>query len=106
MEKIDIKSLTLPKLEKLVQEMGLPKYRAGQIFRWLHQKQVLSFAEMSDLSGELREKLAGKCYINPVSIKKKLVSALDGTVTYLPLRWDAVWDVNFVPQPWAGKSGI
>ncbi|RKJ57877.1 23S rRNA (adenine(2503)-C(2))-methyltransferase RlmN [bacterium 1XD42-1] len=83
MEKIDIKSLTLPKLEKLVQEMGLPKYRAGQIFRWLHQKQVLSFAEMSDLSGELREKLAGKCYINPVSIKKKLVSALDGTVKYL-----------------------
>lgn len=83
MERIDIKSCTLPRLNTLVTEMGLPRYRAGQIFRWLHQKQVSSFAEMSDLSAALREQLAEKFYINAVGIKKRLVSSLDGTVKYL-----------------------
>ena len=48
-EKVSIKSLLPQELEVLLAEMGEPKYRAKQIFKWLHQG-VTSFDEMSDIS--------------------------------------------------------
>lgn len=83
MEKKDIKSMTLQRLTEEVLEMGLPKFRAGQIYDWLHNKRVEGFQEMTNLSAPLREQLEQRYYINRLSIKKKLVSRLDGTVKYL-----------------------
>ena len=51
----DIKSLTIPELEAFMQQLGQPKFRAKQIFQWLHQKRVLSFDEMKNLPAPLRE---------------------------------------------------
>ncbi|MEG0272119.1 MAG: 23S rRNA (adenine(2503)-C(2))-methyltransferase RlmN [Hydrogenoanaerobacterium sp.] len=84
----DIKSYTLPQLEAFIKEMGEQSFRAKQIFTWLHQKQVKSFDEMTNLSSALREKLAKQCYINEIVIKKKLVSAIDGTQKFLFLLRD------------------
>ena len=42
--------------------MGLPKYRAQQVYRWLHRG-VTDFSQMSDLSRALREDLAQRYYI-------------------------------------------
>lgn len=81
--KKDIKSYTLNALKKEISEMGLQSFRAEQIFKWLHQRFVLSFSEMSDLSLDLREKLDNEFYINRLEIKKKLVSKIDGTTKYL-----------------------
>src|SRR6056297_2563325 len=39
-------------------EQGIRKYRAEQIFRWIYRRRASSFADMSDLPAELREKLA------------------------------------------------
>ena len=83
MEKRDIKSLTLPALTEELAEMGLPRFRAGQIYRWLHGRRVSTFAEMTDLSAALRGQLDEKYYINAIRIKKRLVSQIDGTVKYL-----------------------
>lgn len=83
MDKIDIKSCTFDRLSTVIAEMKLPRFRTGQIFRWLHQKQVSSFEQMSDLPAALRAELDEKFYINAVEIKKRLVSAQDGTVKYL-----------------------
>lgn len=63
--------------------MGLPRFRAGQIYSWLHKQQVTSFDEMTNLSVELRRQLDEKFYINAISVKKRLVSSIDGTVKYL-----------------------
>ena len=57
-EKICIKSLLPAQLEQLMADLGEPKYRAKQIFKWLHQG-VTSFDEMSDISKALRAKLEG-----------------------------------------------
>ena len=38
MEKVDIKSMTLSKLEEFCTGQGLAKFRAGQIFQWMHRK--------------------------------------------------------------------
>ena len=83
MAKIDIKSMNINELEDLLKELGEPKFRAKQIFDWLHAKQVDSFEEMTNLSKGLREKLAETASINSVEIVRKLVSQIDGTRKYL-----------------------
>lgn len=83
MEQTDILSLSLAELESCMKEMGQPKFRAKQIFSWLHQKQVTSFAEMTSLSLQLREKLQEKFCINRLNIARRLASSIDDTVKYL-----------------------
>ena len=83
MAKIDIKSMNKTELEDLLKELGEPKFRAKQIFDWLHAKQVDSFEEMTNLSKGLREKLSETASINGVEIVRKLVSQIDGTRKYL-----------------------
>ena len=79
MEKVDIKSMDITELQELLQELGEPKFRAKQLFDWLHAKQVDSFAEMTNLSKSLREKLGETAAINGVKIVRRLVSQIDGT---------------------------
>ncbi|WP_317366468.1 23S rRNA (adenine(2503)-C(2))-methyltransferase RlmN [uncultured Tyzzerella sp.] len=83
MDKIDIKTLTLDDLEKEILYMGEPKFRAKQIFSWLHQKNVCSFDEMSNISKDFREKLSNKFKITEIEILDKLVSSVDKTTKYL-----------------------
>ncbi|MDD2956220.1 MAG: 23S rRNA (adenine(2503)-C(2))-methyltransferase RlmN [Oscillospiraceae bacterium] len=83
MEKIDIKSLPLSGLEELFAAWGEPSFRAGQVYAWLHQKQALRFEEMSNLSKALREKLEQNCFITELTVRRKLVSQIDGTIKYL-----------------------
>ncbi len=81
--KKDIKSMTMEELQAEVQAMGLPSFRAGQIFSWLHEKKAESFSEMSNLSKELRERLAGEYQIIRLERKDVQISKLDGTRKYL-----------------------
>lgn len=83
MEKVDIKSMDITELQWLLRELGEPKFRAKQLFDWLHAKQVDSFAEMTNLSKSLREKLGETAAINGVKIVRRLVSQIDGTRKYL-----------------------
>ena len=78
----DIKSLYIEEIEGMLKEMGEPKFRAKQIFSWLHAKKVKTFDEMTNLSKPLREKLGEKFKISNVKILEKLVSS-DGTTKYL-----------------------
>ena len=50
MEKIDILSLSLEELEAELINIGEKKFRAKQIFQWLHVKQVREFDDMSNIS--------------------------------------------------------
>lgn len=83
MEQQDILSMTLPELQAAVQELGEPKFRAKQIFNWLHQKRVTDFSEMTTLSLPFRERLASGFCINRLKIAKRLASSVDDTVKYL-----------------------
>jgi len=53
----EIKCLTIDELKSALKDMGEKPFRAGQIFKWLHEG-VSSFDEMSNLSKELRARLA------------------------------------------------
>lgn len=76
-------SVELPALEEQLANLGEPKFRAGQIFRWLHVQQAASFSEMTNLSASLRQKLEERYTIGRLQTVRKLVSALDGTVKFL-----------------------
>lgn len=89
--KQDILSLNLTELTAAVTGMGLPKFRAGQIYRWLHQAGVTAFSEMTDLSLSLRERLDDSFVIFSCGIEKKQVSAYDSTVKYLFSLHDGEW---------------
>lgn len=81
--KHDIKSLTFDELKNEASRLGLPAYRAKQIFEWLHKFGVKSFDEMTNISKELRSALSEEFYISSCEIEQKLVSKIDGTVKYL-----------------------
>lgn len=80
---IDIKSLTFDELSSQIKDMSLPSFRAGQIYKWLHQNGVQSFDEMTNLSKELRARLQDQFFIPNCIIEDKYVSRLDDTVKYL-----------------------
>lgn len=83
MDKIDIKSLDFEELENSIKEMGLPKFRASQIYDWLHKKLVTSFDEMTNLSADLRGKLSEIYYITACEVARMQESREDGTRKYL-----------------------
>ena len=81
--KIDILALLPEELEEQIKLCGEKKFRAKQIFSWLHVKQVKSFEEMTDLSAQLRAKLNDLFCIKSLFAVKKLESCTDNTVKYL-----------------------
>ncbi len=81
--KIDILALLPDELEAKITELGEKKFRAKQIFNWLHVKQVRSFAEMTDISAQLRTALDNSFCIKSLFEVKRLESCTDNTVKYL-----------------------
>ena len=51
-EKVDVKSLNLKELEEFLLSLGEKKFRAKQIYEWMHIHHVTSFDEMTNLSNE------------------------------------------------------
>lgn len=78
----NIKSMLPDEIAADFEAMGLPKYRAKQVFKWLGRG-VGSFEEMSDLPKELRAKLSEEYSIYKPKVIGKQVSKLDGTIKYL-----------------------
>jgi 23S rRNA (adenine2503-C2)-methyltransferase len=58
--KKEIMGLGLPELQEEMGKLGIKKFRAEQIFRWLYEKAAVSFDEMSNLSKDLRQELADR----------------------------------------------
>ncbi len=82
-QKIDILSLELPELEEILVKMGEKKFRAKQIFEWLHIKRVTDFDSMTNLSSSLRTKLEECFCLKSLFVVKNLESSTDNTVKYL-----------------------
>ena len=77
-----LKSMTLPELEGLFKELGQPKFRAKQVYTWLH-KGVRSYEEMTNIPKQLRDTLAEQYPLLPPAVVRKQESQKDGTIKYL-----------------------
>lgn len=69
-------------LAAFCERLGEKRFRATQLFRWIHQKGAGDFAQMSDLAKSLRDKLAGAARIEPLKVITQHESA-DGTIKWL-----------------------
>ena len=75
--------MSLQELTEAMAELNQPKFRAKQIFSWLHKFCAVSFDEMTNISKDLREKLDDNFVIFTAAIEKKLISEYDNTQKYL-----------------------
>lgn len=75
-------SMSLAELTSQLEQLGEKGFRAKQIFRWLHQRHVGSFEEMTDLGKALREKLQKVQPLEPVQVELRQ-TADDGTGKFL-----------------------
>ncbi len=74
--------LDLDALAGFCEGLGEKRFRATQLFRWIHQRGASEFPQMSDLAKSLREKLSGVAYVNALPVVSTQRSA-DGTIKWL-----------------------
>ena len=82
-EKTDIKSFNKEELRSVIGELGEKKFRADQMYDWMHVKLARSFDEMTNISKDFREKCKEKFFytaVEPVTVQE---SKLDGTKKFL-----------------------
>ncbi len=73
----DLESLT-----GFCERLGEKRFRAVQLFRWIHQKGEADFDAMSDLAKSLREKLKGAAQVKALPVLSQQISS-DGTIKWL-----------------------
>jgi 23S rRNA (adenine2503-C2)-methyltransferase len=79
---VDIAELDLEELEAWLTAMSIPRFHAGQIFRWIYRRGIANFDSMTDLGRELRESLARACVVSTPSVAK-VERSNDGTTKFL-----------------------
>jgi 23S rRNA (adenine2503-C2)-methyltransferase len=84
------------------EQLGEKRFRATQLFRWIHQKGATDFEQMSDLAKSLRDKLADRAHVGALPIISEQASG-DGTIKWLfdVGNGDAVETV-FIPEEGRG----
>jgi len=78
----DIKSLTLAELQQEMVDLGKAKFRGLQVYKWIWQKGVTSFQDMSNVSKTTRTALEERYYISELSLASRKDSS-DGTIKFV-----------------------
>jgi 23S rRNA (adenine2503-C2)-methyltransferase len=79
---VNLLDFDLDGLTAWCESLGEKRFRAVQLFRWIHQKGAADFDTMSDLAKSLRAKLAGTAEIKALPVISEHVSG-DGTIKWL-----------------------
>ena len=80
----NILDFDLDGLAVFCEQLGQKRFRATQLFRWIHQKGASDFEQMTDLAKSLREKLAVTAHVQGLKVVSRHESA-DGTILLEPL---------------------
>ena len=85
-------------LAAFCEKLGEKRFRATQLFRWIHQKGASNFGQMTDLAQALRDKLPVAAHIGRPSVVSRHDSA-DGTVKWLfDVGGGDVIETVFIPE--------
>ena len=82
-ETYDILSMNFEEVSEIIASLNAPKYRAKQVFEWLHHRGATSFNEMDNLPKDLRTKLVQHCYIASCKLADTKTSKDDNTCKFL-----------------------
>ena len=99
----NIRTMSRQELEDVISELGQPKFRAKQLYEWLHTHLACSYDEMSNLPKSLRDVLSEKHPLNAPNIIDKQTSR-DGTRKYI-LELEDGNTVETVGMPSFSESG-
>ena len=96
--KTNLLGLGEQKLVDFFENLGERKFRAAQIMKWVHVRGVTDFAQMTDLSKSLRERLASIAEVRPPEVVSRSDSE-DGTIKWL-IRTDggSCIEAVFIPE--------
>ncbi len=79
---VNLLDYDLEGLAVFCERLGEKRFRAVQLFRWIHQKGAANFDDMSDLAKTLREKLKVSAHIKALNVISQHISS-DGTIKWL-----------------------
>ena len=82
MTTVNLLDFDLDGLSAFCEQLGEKRFRAVQLFRWIHQKGASNFQDMTDLARSLREKLPSVCHVADLPVLSRQDSA-DGTIKWL-----------------------
>lgn len=88
MEKVQLNNLTYDELENFFESISEAKYRAQQLYTFIHKNGGKDLKEITTFSKKLRDKLNDIAEINRISILKRFDSKIDNTKKYLFLLND------------------
>ena len=80
---VNIKEFNFKELEDWVKSVGLPKFRAKQLAKWIYNKKVSSYDEMTDISKDLRKFLKENTKLNNLELASYEKSNIDGSIKLL-----------------------
>ncbi len=105
-DKINLLGMSQDMLEQFFAERDEKPFRARQILQWVHQRGVIDFEEMTDLSRKLRERLQADAEIVLPTVQSRHDSA-DGTVKWLfATDCGQAVETVFIPEPGRGTLCI
>ena len=79
---VNLLNFDLPGLVQFCDQMGEKKFRAVQLYRWIHQRGVSDFEQMTDLAKSLRSKLQSRAVVQALPVITEQASS-DGTIKWL-----------------------
>ena len=85
-------------LAEFCEQIGQKRFRATQLFRWIHQKGAANFDEMTDLAKSLRARLADSAHVQGLQVVSRHEST-DGTIKWLfEVGAGDVIETVFIPE--------
>lgn len=79
----DIKSLSLEELKQEMEQLGEKKFRAAQLYEWMHKKLARSYEEMGNIPKQLKLLCEQEYAYTSLKLLQMQESALDGTRKFL-----------------------
>ena len=84
----DLKGMTAGQMGDYFESIGEKRYRAEQVFNWIHNHLQFDFDDMLNLSKDLREKLKNTCSLKSLDLVTTQQSPSTGTTKYLFRTYD------------------
>ena len=95
---VNLLDFDLDGLTAFCEQLGEKRFRATQLFRWIHQRGAQDFDQMSDLAKSLRDKLKGCAQVRATRLKQCSFPRTTEERSVCLRRPDARWDAVSAPR--------
>ena len=105
MTAVNLLDFDLAGLTAYCEQLGEKRFRAVQLFRWIHQRGACDFSQMSDLAKSLRTRLGGVAEVRVPAVLSEQASA-DGTIKWFVDVGGRCVETVFIPEDDRGTLGV